>query len=230
MALKQDEAFNNIEILKKLNSKTIEYIKPFSTLKTYKEREHVFMDKDEISNLYIIVLGKAALYKLNNFGDKKIIFIFDEGKILNEHSLQNIKVSINCEILEISVIMSIPCNIFIKAMENDFLLSKSILDLMSLNIRRLYRQLQNTTNNLECEKKLASKLLKLAKDNGIYCENIVKINIPLTVTYISEMIGSRRETVSRQIKKLSDLSLIEFKDNFIFIKDIEKLRNYFYDV
>lgn len=202
-----DEAFNNIEILKKLNSKTIEYIKPFSTLKTYKEREHVFMDKDEISNLYIIVLGKAALYKLNNFGDKKIIFIFDEGKILNEHSLQNIKVSINCEILETSVIMSIPCNIFIKAMENDFLLSKSILDLMSLNIRRLYRQLQNTTNNLECEKKLASKLLKLAKDNGIYCENIVKINIPLTVTYISEMIGSRRETVSRQIKKLSDLSL-----------------------
>ncbi|MEI0486611.1 Crp/Fnr family transcriptional regulator [Brachyspira intermedia] len=225
-----DEAFNNIEILKKLNSKTIEYIKPFSTLKTYKEREHVFMDKDEISNLYIIVLGKAALYKLNNFGDKKIIFIFDEGKILNEHSLQNIKVSINCEILETSVIMSIPCSIFIKAMENDFLLSKSILDLMSLNIRRLYRQLQNTTNNLECEKKLASKLLKLAKDNGIYCENIVKINIPLTVTYISEMIGSRRETVSRQIKKLSDLSLIEFKDNFIFIKDIEKLRNYFYDV
>lgn len=225
-----DEAFNNIEILKKLNSKTIEYIKPFSTLKTYKEREHVFMDKDEISNLYIIVLGKAALYKLNNFGDKKIIFIFDEGKILNEHSLQNIKVSINCEILETSVIISIPCNIFIKAMENDFLLSKSILDLMSLNIRRLYRQLQNTTNNLECEKKLASKLLKLAKDNGIYCENIVKINIPLTVTYISEMIGSRRETVSRQIKKLSDLSLIEFKDNFIFIKDIEKLRNYFYDV
>ena len=225
-----DEAFNNIEILKKLNSKTIEYIKPFSTLKTYKEREHVFMDKDEISNLYIIVLGKAALYKLNNFGDKKVIFIFDEGKILNEHSLQNKKVSINCEILETSVIMSIPCNIFIKAMENDFLLSKSILDLMSLNIRRLYRQLQNTTNNLECEKKLASKLLKLAKDNDIYCENIVKINIPLTVTYISEMIGSRRETVSRQIKKLSDLSLIEFKDNFIFIKDIEKLRNYFYDV
>lgn len=225
-----DEAFNNIEILKKLNSKTIEYIKPFSTLKTYKEREHVFMDKDEISNLYIIVLGKAALYKLNNFGDKKIIFIFDEGKILNEHSLQNIKVSINCEILETSVIMSIPCNIFIKAMENDFLLSKSILDLMSLSIRRLYRQLQNTTNNLECEKKLASKLLKLAKDNGIYCENIVKINIPLTVTYISEMIGSRRETVSRQIKKLSDLNLIEFENNFIFIKDIEKLRNYFYDV
>ncbi|MEI0491224.1 Crp/Fnr family transcriptional regulator [Brachyspira intermedia] len=225
-----DEAFNNIEILKKLNSKTIEYIKPFSTLKTYKEREHVFMDKDEISNLYIMVLGKAALYKLNNFGDKKVIFIFDEGKILNEHSLQNIKVSISCEILETSVIMSIPCSIFIKAMENDFLLSKSILDLMSLNIRRLYRQLQNTTNNLECEKKLASKLLKLAKDNGIYCENIVKINIPLTVTYISEMIGSRRETVSRQIKKLSDLSLIEFKDNFIFIKDIEKLRNYFYDV
>lgn len=225
-----DEALKKIIIFKNINSKTIEYIKQFSTLKLYKEKDHVFIDKDEIMNIYFIILGKAALYKINNFGDKKIIFIFDDGKILNEHSLQNIKVSISCEILEDSIIMSVPCNIFLKAMEKDFILSKSIIDSMSLNIRRLYRQLQNTTNNLECEKKLASKLLKLAKDNGICCENIVKINVPLTITYISEMIGSRRETVSRQITKLSKLGFIEFKNNFIFIKDIEKLRNYFYDI
>ncbi|WP_297206146.1 Crp/Fnr family transcriptional regulator [uncultured Brachyspira sp.] len=225
-----DEAFNQIKIFENISSQTIEYIKQFSSLKIYKEKEHIFMDKDKINNIYIIVSGKAALYKLNNFGDKKIIFIFDEGKLLNEHSLQGIKVSINCEVLEDSIVMFIPSDIFIKAMEKDFILSKTILDLMSLNIRRLYRQLQNTTNNLECEKKLASKLLKLAKDNGISCENIVKINVPLTVTYISEMIGSRRETVSRQIKKLSKLGFIEFKDNFIFIKDIDKLRNYFYDI
>ena len=225
-----DEAFNQIKIFENISSQTIEYIKQFSSLKIYKEKEHIFMDKDKINNIYIIVSGKAALYKLNNFGDKKIIFIFDEGKLLNEHSLQGIKVSINCEVLEDSIVMFIPSDIFIKAMEKDFILSKTILDLMSLNIRRLYRQLQNTTNNLECEKKLTSKLLKLAKDNGISCENIVKINVPLTVTYISEMIGSRRETVSRQIKKLSKLGFIEFKDNFIFIKDIDKLRNYFYDI
>ncbi|MEI0592959.1 Crp/Fnr family transcriptional regulator [Brachyspira pilosicoli] len=225
-----DEALKKIIIFKNINSKTIEYIKQFSTLKLYKEKDHVFIDKDEIMNIYFIILGKAALYKINNFGDKKIIFIFDDGKILNEHSLQNIKVSISCEILEDSIIMSVPCNIFLKAMEKDFILSKSIIDSMSLNIRRLYRQLQNTTNNLECEKRLASKLLKLAKDNGICCENIVKINVPLTITYISEMIGSRRETVSRQITKLSKLGFIEFKNNFIFIKDIEKLRNYFYDI
>lgn len=225
-----DEALKKIIIFKNINSKTIEYIKQFSTLKLYKKKDHVFIDKDEIMNIYFIILGKAALYKINNFGDKKIIFIFDDGKILNEHSLQNIKVSISCEILEDSIIMSVPCNIFLKAMEKDFILSKSIIDSMSLNIRRLYRQLQNTTNNLECEKRLASKLLKLAKDNGICCENIVKINVPLTITYISEMIGSRRETVSRQITKLSKLGFIEFKNNFIFIKDIEKLRNYFYDI
>lgn len=225
-----DEALTKIIIFKNINSKTIEYIKQFSTLKLYKEKDHVFIDKDETINIYFIVLGKAALYKINNFGDKKIIFIFDDGKILNEHSLQNIKVSISCEILEDSIIMSVPCNIFLKAMEKDFILSKAIIDSMSLNIRRLYRQLQNTTNNLECEKRLASKLLKLAKDNGICCENIVKINVPLTITYISEMIGSRRETVSRQITKLSKLGFIEFKNNFIFIKDIEKLRNYFYDI
>lgn len=223
-----NEAFEKIDIFKNINPKTIEYLKEFSNLKKYKEKEHIFMDKDEVINIYIIVCGKASLYKLSSFGDKKVIFIFDKGKILNEHSLQNIKVSINCEVLEDSVILSIPSKVLIKAMENDFTLSKYMINLMSLNIRRLYRQLQNTTIDLKCEKKLASKLLKLAKDNGIACKNIVKINIPLTITYISEMIGARRETVSRQINKLSKLNLIEFKDNNIFIKDIDKLRDYFY--
>ncbi len=225
-----NEAFEKIEIFRNINPKTIEYLKGFSNLKKYKEKEHIFMDKDEVVNIYIVVCGKASLYKLSNFGDKKVIFIFDKGKILNEHSLQNIKVSINCEVLEDSIILSIPSKVLIKAMEKDFLLSKYMLNLMSLNIRRLYRQLQNTTTDLKCEKKLASKLLKLAKDNGIACKNIVKINIPLTVTYMSEMIGARRETVSRQINKLSKLNLIEFKDNNIFIKDIDRLRDYFYDM
>ncbi|TKZ35363.1 Crp/Fnr family transcriptional regulator [Brachyspira catarrhinii] len=225
-----NEAFEKIEIFGNINPKTMEYLKGFSNLKKYKEKEHIFMDKDEVINIYIIVRGKASLYKLSNFGDKKVIFIFDKGKILNEHSLQDIKVSINCEVLEDSVILSIPSKVLIKAMENDFSLSKYMLNLMSLNIRRLYRQLQNTTADFKCEKKLASKLLKLAKDNGIACKNIVKINIPLTVTYLSEMIGARRETVSRQINKLSKLNLIEFKGNNIFIKDIDKLRDYFYDM
>ena len=225
-----NEAFEKIEIFRNINPKTIEYLKGFSNLKKYKEKEHIFIDKDEVVNIYIVVCGKASLYKLSNFGDKKVIFIFDKGKILNEHSLQNIKVSINCEVLEDSIILSIPSKVLIKAMEKDFLLSKYMLNLMSLNIRRLYRQLQNTTTDLKCEKKLASKLLKLAKDNGIACKNIVKINIPLTVTYMSEMIGARRETVSRQINKLSKLNLIEFKDNNIFIKDIDRLRDYFYDM
>ena len=225
-----NEAFEKIEIFRNINPKTIEYLKGFSNLKKYKEKEHIFMDKDEVVNIYIVVCGKASLYKLSNFGDKKVIFIFDKGKILNEHSLQNIKVSINCEVLEDSIILSIPSKVLIKAMEKDFLLSKYMLNLMSLNIRRLYRQLKNTTTDLKCEKKLASKLLKLAKDNGIACKNIVKINIPLTVTYMSEMIGARRETVSRQINKLSKLNLIEFKDNNIFIKDIDRLRDYFYDM
>lgn len=225
-----NEAFEKIDIFGNINPKTMEYLKGFSNLKKYKEKEHIFMDKDEVINIYIIVCGKVSLYKLSNFGDKKVIFIFDKGKILNEHSLQNVKVSINCEVLEDSIILSIPSKVLIKAMENDFSLSKYMLNLMSLNIRRLYRQLQNTTADLKCEKKLASKLLKLAKDNGIACKNMVKINIPLTVTYLSEMIGARRETISRQINKLSKLNLIEFKGNNIFIKDIDKLRDYFYDM
>lgn len=74
---------------------------------------------------------------------------------------------------------------------------------------------------------MAAKLLKLSWDHGVEDEDGVRIDMNLTVTYLAEMLGSKRETVSRQVKKLNEQGLIMVKKNKFIIPDQEKLSKYF---
>ena len=72
----------------------------FACIKRYEKGQHVFYDSEGLSCFYIILEGLASLYKLNTLGEKKVVFIYGPGKMLNEIMFQDLPVSINCEIRE----------------------------------------------------------------------------------------------------------------------------------
>ena len=49
----------------------------------------------------------------------------------------------------------------------------------------------------------------------------------LSITYLADMLGSKRETVSRQVKRLTELGLINMERNRITIPDMKKISEYF---
>ena len=51
---------------------------------------------------------------------------------------------------------------------------------MALRVRRLYRQMKNTTNAMKGEKRLAAKLYKLARDYGVTTDN----GVPVSYTHL----------------------------------------------
>lgn len=54
---------------------------------------------------------------------------------------------------------------------------------------------------------------------------LIKMN--LTVTYLADLLGSQRETVSRTLKLLQDKKLIFYKDKNILIYDLNKISEFF---
>ncbi len=74
---------------------------------------------------------------------------------------------------------------------------------------------------------MAAKLWKLAKDYGEYEKNGEVIKLNITVTYLSEMLGSSRETISRALKELRNKELIYYEGKKIIIKDRNKLSKFF---
>lgn len=215
------------EALQDIKDVTLKELEKCGILLEMKSGQHLYRDKDEVNNVYFVISGMATLYKNNGLGEKKIIFVYGKGSMLNEVVLQDLFESSSCEILKSGIILAFPKKRFIQLMEQDFRLNKAVLDSMALKIRRLYRQLKNTTNAMLGEKRLAAKLWKLSRDYGEKTDKGTVVQMDLTITYLADMMGSKRETVSRQLKKLTEKGLIQYEKNTFIIPDMEQLNFYF---
>lgn len=220
-ALKIVTAFENV------SPSSLDFLAHCGKLHKISKGEHLFRDKEKMSTLYIVVDGLVSLYKINFQGEKKVIFVLGKGKIINEVVLQGLPASISCEVFENAQVLSFPREEILKIMENDFELTKGILASLSLKTRRLYRQLKNTTNSIRADKRIAAKLWKLSRDYGIACKKGIYINMDLSITYLADMLGLRRETVSRYMKVLVQKNLVVMDKGKIIVIDQEKLAKYF---
>lgn len=221
------DAFDTVEILQAASPASLAMLSQYGTLCRVKKGEHLFHDKEKVDTVYFVVSGMAALYKINNLGEKKVIFVLGRGKALNEVILNGLPASVSCEILKEGYILTFPRNQLLLAMEEDFSLTRSVLDSMSIKIRRLYRQIKNSTNSIRGDKKIAAKLWKLAADYGVDCPEGRMIQMDLTVTYLADMLGTKRETASRQLKILTDEGLVIVRKGKFILPDPQKLSEYF---
>lgn len=220
------ENLKDIELFCNLDEDTLKKLQELCKIKKYKKGEHIFYDKDKVNRIYIVNSGKVALYKLSEKAQKKIVFILGRGKIINDVVFDDLPASISCEAFEEVEVLSFDRDEFIKVMEKDFKLTKSVINSLTIKVRRLYRQVKNSTP-IKVEKRVAAKLWKLAKDYGKETEEGVLINLNLSITYLSDMFGTPRETISRAVKVLQKEGLILIKEKKFIVKDKEALAKYF---
>lgn len=220
------EHLREISFFSELKDDTLKYISQNSKVLKKRKGEHIFRDKDKVEDIYIVMKGKVTLYKMNEYGQKRIIYILGEGSLLNEVMVDDLSSSINCEAFENSIILSVEKCKFMKCMSEDFQFTKIVLNEMSKKLRRLYRQLKNVTP-IKLEKRVAAKLWKLSKDYGKEVKEGTLIDLDISITYLADMFGSPRESVSRAIKTLRDESLIIKDNKKIIIPDRDRISAYF---
>ncbi|MBW4827131.1 MAG: Crp/Fnr family transcriptional regulator [Clostridiaceae bacterium] len=209
-----------------LDREYINYLAESSFRVELKKGESLFSERDEVKNIYMILEGKMTLFRLSEIGQKRIIYILDSGEIINEVIFDNMPASINCEAFEDSIVIGFGKETLLYVMEKNFDLTQKVIKSMGKKIRRQYRQLKNTVP-IRMDKKLAAKLWKLSRDYGIGVEGGVLINLDLSITYLADMLGSTRETVSRCMSDLKKENLVEYRNGKILVKDRKKMSIYF---
>ena len=212
------EDLGRMEIFEDLSEDTLSRLSEYGELKEYKKGNHVFRDKEIVTRIYIVYSGKVSLYKMNEAAQKKIIFILGPNKMINDYAIDDLPSSVDCEIFETAQILSFD--------KNKFELTKIFIKSQAIKVRRLYRQMKNSTP-IKVEKRVAAKLWKLAKDYGEEVEEGTLINLNISVTYLADMFGAPRETISRALKFLSKEDLIINDHKKIIIKDKDKLSKFF---
>lgn len=216
----------DLELFSGLKQETIDSLTSLCIEKYYKKGEHIFFDKDKVTTVFIVLKGKVTLYKIGEKAHKRIVFILGEGKIINDVVLDDLPSSISCEAFEDSEILCFDRDEFVKIMSNDFELTTVVINSLSKKVRRLYRQIKNATP-IKIEKRVAAKLWKLAKDHGVDVKDGIEIGLNISITYLADMFGAPRETISRALKVLQKEELIVLNGKKIIVKDKDKLAKYF---
>jgi CRP/FNR family cyclic AMP-dependent transcriptional regulator len=214
-----------LPLFEDIEDKTLELITETVIIKRINKSQMLFSERESIDNIYIVLEGKVTMYRLSEKGQKRVIFILNKGEIINEVIFDNLTASINCEGFEDSEIISISKVDLLNIMKQDFKLTQVILYSMSKKIRRLYRQLKNTVPT-KMDKRVAAKLWKLSKDYGVETEEGILINVKVSITYLADMLGSSRETISRAVKELEKMDMVKIKHRK-FIVNRERLSQYF---
>ena len=221
--------FKELGLFDKVNNETLSRLNDICYIRELKKNEHLFRDKEIINSIYIVKSGKVALYKQSESAQKKVIFILGKESIINEIIIDDLPSSINCEAFENAEIICFDRIKFIDIMKDDFELSKIIINSLAIKVRRLYRQSKNSIP-IKVEKRVAAKLWKLSRDYGREVEEGTLIDLSITITYLADMFGAPRETISRALKILNNQGLIINKNKKIIIPDREKLIRFFKDI
>lgn len=185
-----------------------------------------FRAREENENIFFILEGKVSIYNLTKCGKKKILFILSKDSIANESFVSNVNTTY-CETMEPCRFYVIRREMLLSLMEQDFRLTKTLLQYQERKIWRLEHQLKNTVGSIYLERKLAAKLWKLARDFGVKTDKGILINIDLSITTLADLLGAPRENTSRVCKKLVDYGLIAIEKRKIYILDAEKIAHFY---
>jgi len=173
--------------------------------------------------LHIQLKGISSVYTLTHTGSRKVISLLGEGCILNDCILDQGYSSVYCETYQDSEIFVIPLESFQYWMKKDYSLAAAVISIQDVRIKKMQRQLKNTVSNISIERRLASKLWKLARDFGRPVDTGTEINLNLPITFLADMLGVPRETASRACKSLVNDGLIRIDKKRIIITDPDEM-------
>lgn len=219
---------DKIETFLNISPQSKEGLYKMASKKAFQKNECLFSAEDRVHYVYAILSGKVSMFRINEEGQKRVFYILGEGELVNEVVFDSLPVSVDCEAFEDCTVLQLHKDDLMRLMAQDFELTIGILKSVGRKQRRLYRQLKNTLP-IGIEKKLAAKLWKLSKDYGseaIDLKGYKKINMNLSGTYISYMLGTSRETISRAMKMLQKNEALIWIGKDLYVQE-EKLLSFY---
>lgn len=192
----------------------------------FKKDDIICLEGSHLSNLIIVSNGTIKLSKTTHEGKDQIIHILPSGEFFGELSLFNDNYVTNFTATAVDNV----CICIISKENMNTVLSKNCnITLKILN--EVSKKLMETENLATClatndiEHRILCMLLEFVEKYGIYKNDILEVDLPLSREGMANYAGVTRETISRKLSKFEQVGLFEFKGiKKLIIKDLDKIK------
>lgn len=184
----------------------------------------LFGELDEVGELYFLLEGYVCLHRSSFRGEDRVIFVCAAGEILNEMVMENSKTSIAARALSDALLLRVPVAELYCLTQKDPILAQALFRALARKTRRLYHKVGNDTGTYTLKNRLAANVWKLARDYGIPEAEGRRVDFEVTVNLLSEMMGAKRESVSRALSELKRSGLVTHENGVLSVRDMSRLR------
>lgn len=218
---------DNIPIFVDLPFEVKQSIMESSDHKVYKKGEMIFSPGDCFDYLFVVNKGRVKLSKISVMGKEQILKILEVGDFAGELALFKDTVMTNfaeaMEKTEICIIKNEKIHeIIVQRPE----IALKFLEKYTERIQQS-EEIIEQIGLREVEQRIANYLVSEVEKNNIKGKNKeYVINLPVTKSVLSSMLGTTKETLSRKLSLLQDGGLIRLEgQRKIIITDMESLRD-----
>ena len=177
--------------------------------------------------VYVVISGIVDVYSVTHHGNRRVIFFLGAGELVNCNILHTGDTTMFCDVVSDAKFICFKRSFFMKAMSEDMELALKVMGIYERMLWRMSHQLKNSAGSLYIERKIAAKLWKLCRDFGSDKDDGCEIGFDMTITLLSECIGSTRETTSRACNTLVNRKLIVYRKQRFCIPDKNALAEFY---
>jgi CRP-like cAMP-binding protein len=178
----------------------------------------VFSPNQAAESFYVILSGRAKVYKISPKGDEQILHLYGPGNTFGEAAMwARIRYPAHAEVLENTTLLVVKRAVLKQLITENPEIAMAMMAGMSVKLRE-FNQLIEQLSLKEVPARLANALLELPARAGT--DTVV---LKQTKRELAGQIGTIPETLSRALKKLSAAGLIEVNGPEITILDPDGL-------
>jgi CRP/FNR family transcriptional regulator len=207
--------FKNISLFSNLEHKDIEELKKISTILNVKKNDTIFYEGDKSNYLYILAQGEAKIYKIDSKGNEIILHRFVSPTLLAERAnLANIPYPANCAMQSEGIILKIDFEKFKELLKKEDICFK----IMQSLLKKMTSLEETINNNVILD--IPTRIAKFIYENSSKFETLKQHEI-------ASLLNIKPETLSRKLKKLKELGIIENQNSKLKIINKEKIKEFY---
>lgn len=216
------ESINYVSPWLELGESNLDSIINICPVVTIKKGDALFHQGYKNKYAYIIRKGRLRISFVDSGGNERCIYIAEKGSMIGEETLLDNKPSYASAFAIVDTsLYKIGLNDLISVLEQDPLLSISIMKLMSKKIRLLNSEIKYFSKN--AVSRVAITLVSLCIQYGQEHREGIRISIYFTHEELADLTNLNRVTVTKSYGYLRDKGIIGMNSGYMIIKDAEKL-------
>ncbi len=208
--------FKQFKIFQGMSESEITQILDCFSSSCFAKKEQISFENSYQDYIYLVKSGRVKISYLSPEGKEIIVTILDPGDMYSLHS------EANATVLEPAEILYISSEGFRKILMKTPELSVSLFKILGIILKNTNDALLNLAFK-EVNSRLASLLLKTAREKGVRTEKGIEFYLGLTHEEIAGIISSSRQTVTTILKRFEAIGIISVNKKNYVVKNIDKL-------